>query len=96
MVTVTTAIDEVFDQGTETDEANDGSGLSLAEAIGLITAGTSTGPINFSSSIGGSFIDITTRLSLTVDLLFDAVSTATTTADVVFSDSAALVHRPVW
>ena len=87
MPTVTTASDDLFDQLSESEEAADGTGLSLREAIGLVTAGTSTGSVVFDASIGGSFLDITSRIALTADLTFDAISTSTTTADIVLSDS---------
>lgn len=57
-ISVTTTTDESYDNLTEAAELADGTGLSLREALGLITSGTSTGPIDFDTSLNGQTLDI--------------------------------------
>ena len=54
MLTVTTNGDEVFNFLTEAEEIADGMGLSLREALDLISSGASTGPVAFDASLSGS------------------------------------------
>ena len=52
MFTVSTITDEAFNGDDTSSETSDGSGLSLREALGLITNGAS-GPINFDNALSG-------------------------------------------
>jgi len=69
-ITVTTNDDEDFNGGSETDETNDGTGLSLREAFDLLNAGTSTGPIIFAAP-GNTFFLNNGPLNVNVDITID-------------------------
>jgi len=81
MITVTTEVDDSFDNLNEAEETADGTGLSIREAIGLITAGRSSGPIMFDGSLGGFGFAITSRIDVSTDLVFDAVGSGVVLAD---------------
>jgi len=66
MLNVTTNIDETFDFLTQAGETADGAGLGLREALELISAGTSVGPVNFDPLLSGSIFDLSSGLSLLV------------------------------
>lgn len=90
-LTVTTLDDEEFDIGTLAGETNDGTGLSLREAVGLINS-TSTGPITFDVSLAGGTMSLTLGGSLNMASSFTINGDATNdgVADItILSNSAA-------
>ena len=73
MPTVTTTVDETFEDQTIDEEAADGAGLSLREIIEFFNSDGSDedGMIDFDASLDGLNLDITSRLLLLEDFTFD-------------------------